>query len=217
MLVEYRPLTALFGGTFDPIHEGHLKPVSALAAQLGIRHITLLPNYIPPHRPQPEANPQQRLEMVTLAIENNPLFSVDDRELHRSSPSYTLDTLEEIRAEHDPLTPLAFIIGQDSLLTFHQWYHWTELLNYCHLLVCARPGYAQYPDNPELQHWLKQHQLKDPHCLQQHPAGYIYLADTPLLDISANDIRQRHHQGIPCDDLLPITVQHYIALQGLYR
>lgn len=79
-------LHALFGGTFDPIHYGHLRPVEALAAEVGLNRVTLLPNHVPPHRPQPEANAQQRLKMVELAIAGNPLFAVDDRELHRTTP-----------------------------------------------------------------------------------------------------------------------------------
>ena len=122
-------LTALFGGTFDPIHYGHLKPVTAMANEVGLQNVTLLPNHVPPHRPQPEANAQQRLKMVELAIQGNPLFSVDERELHRTIPSYTIDTLEEVRRERGANAPLAFIIGQDSLLTLHKWHRWEEILH----------------------------------------------------------------------------------------
>ncbi|MBK5072404.1 nicotinate-nucleotide adenylyltransferase [Budviciaceae bacterium CWB-B4] len=208
---------ALFGGTFDPIHYGHLKPVEALAQEVGLNRITLLPNHVPPHRPQPEANTQQRLEMVKLAVAGNPLFSVDERELHRLAPSYTIDTLEEIRHEQGEKIPLAFIIGQDSLLTLHYWHRWQSLLDYCHLLVCARPGYTDKLDTPELEHWLEQHRTTNIDNLKQQANGLIYLAHTPLLDISATDIRRRKHNGISLDDLLPPTVQQYIEQQGLYR
>lgn len=209
-------LLALFGGTFDPIHYGHLRPVEALAKEVGLSHIALLPNYVPPHRPQPEADEQQRLQMVKLAIEGNPLFSVDERELRRTKPSYTIDTLEEIRREQGEHRPLAFIIGQDSLLTLHHWQRWQSLLDYCHLLVCARPGYADHLDTPELEKWLNHHRIYDIAKLRQNAHGCIYLAHTPLLDISATDIRQRHHLGISDDDLLPAKVQVYIQQQGLY-
>lgn len=210
-------LHAFFGGTFDPIHYGHLRPVEALAKEVGLNQVTLLPNHVPPHRPQPEANAQQRLKMVELAIAGNPLFAVDDRELHRTSPSYTIDTLETIRKERGAALPLAFIIGQDSLLTLHKWHRWQALLEVCHLLVLARPGYNQQMDTPELQQWLEQHRVTDATQLSLRPQGAIYLADTPLLEISATEIRQRRHQGISCDDLLPRAVQRYIELQGLYR
>ncbi|VFS49278.1 nicotinate-nucleotide adenylyltransferase [Budvicia aquatica] len=205
-----------FGGTFDPIHYGHLRPVEALAQEVGLQRITLLPNHVPPHRPQPEANAQQRLHMVELAIENNPLLSVDERELHRTTPSYTIDTLEELRTERGAERPMAFIIGQDSLLTLHYWHRWQSLLDYCHLLVCGRSGYADRLDTPELERWLEQHRTTDVNALKQQPNGLIYLAHTPLLDISATDIRQRKRNGINCDDLLPENVQRYIEQQGLY-
>ncbi|WP_337262039.1 MULTISPECIES: nicotinate-nucleotide adenylyltransferase [unclassified Serratia (in: enterobacteria)] len=210
-------LHALFGGTFDPIHYGHLRPVEALAREVGLSQITLLPNHVPPHRPQPEATPQQRLKMIELAIIDNPLFAVDDRELHRTTPSYTIETLETIRQQRGTALPLAFIIGQDSLLTLHKWHRWQALLEVCHLLVLARPGYHDRMDTPELQQWLEQHRVSDARLLSQQPQGYVYLADTPLLEISATEIRQRRHQGISCDDLLPRAVQRYIELQGLYR
>lgn len=212
-----KTLQAFFGGTFDPIHYGHLRPVEALAHEVGLSQVTLLPNHVPPHRPQPEANPQQRLKMVELAIIGNPLFMVDDRELHRTTPSYTIETLETIRKQRGTTLPLAFIIGQDSLLTLHKWHRWQALLEVCHLLVLARPGYHDRMDTPELQQWLEQHRVTDAHLLSQQPQGYVYLADTPLLEISATEIRQRRRQGISCDDLLPRAVQRYIELQGLYR
>lgn len=210
-------LCALFGGTFDPIHYGHLRPVEALAQEVSLQQVILLPNHVPPHRPQPEANAQQRLKMVELAIAANPLFHVDDRELLRSTPSYTVDTLESFRSDLGGARPLAFIIGQDSLLSLPTWHRWLELLNICHLLVCARPGYAREMETPELQRWLESHRISDAAPLSQRPHGCIYLADTPLLNISATDIRQRRHQGVSCDDLLPRSVQRYIELQGLYR
>ena len=210
-------LHAFFGGTFDPIHYGHLRPVEALAQEVGLDQVTLLPNHVPPHRPQPEANAQQRLAMVELAIAGNPLFTLDDRELHRTTPSYTVETFETIRKERGAALPLAFIIGQDSLLTLHKWHRWQDLLHVCHLLVLARPGYHQQMDTPELQRWLEQHRITDATLLSRQPHGFIYLADTPLLEISATEIRQRRHQGISCDDLLPRPVQRYIELQGLYR
>lgn len=215
-LSSHEAIHALFGGTFDPIHYGHLKPVEALAKEVGLQHITLLPNHVPPHRPQPEANAQQRLKMVELAIEGSPLFSVDERELHRTAPSYTIDTLEEIRREKGDGQPLAFIIGQDSLLTLHYWHRWQSLLDVCHLLVCARPGYASRLDTPELERWLENHQTTEVDSLKRQAHGLIYLAHTPLLDISATDIRQRKHEGLSLDDLLPTPVQTYIDQQGLY-
>ncbi|WP_340609198.1 nicotinate-nucleotide adenylyltransferase [Xenorhabdus bharatensis] len=207
---------ALFGGTFDPIHYGHLRPVEALAKLAGLKQVILLPNHVPPHRPQPEATAQQRLEMVRLAVQDNPLFTVDTRELQRETPSYTVDTLKSFREEVGEQCPLAFIIGQDSLQSIHTWHRWSELLDICHLLVCSRPGYSRQLSTPEMQEWLEQHKIDTPAPLSHKSHGYIYLAETPLLDISATDIRRRHQQGLNCDDLLPPLIQNYIDSQQLY-
>ncbi len=210
-------LYALFGGTFDPIHYGHLRPVEALAQQVGLKKVTLLPNNVPPHRPQPEASAQQRVAMLRCAIADRPLFDIDTRELARETPSWTVATLEMLRAERGAKQPLAFIIGQDSLLTLAKWHRWQDLLSLCHLLVCQRPGYATRMTSPEMQQWLDDHQAHDVQQLHQLPAGRIWLADTPLLDISATEIRQRRHAGASCADLLPDAVINYIDRAGLYR
>ncbi|MBF7979927.1 MULTISPECIES: nicotinate-nucleotide adenylyltransferase [Rahnella] len=211
------PLLAFFGGTFDPIHFGHLKPVTSLAGQAGFDQVILLPNNVPPHRPQPEASSQQRLHMVELAVAGNPLFSVDSRELNVDTPSYTIETLATLRKEHGDDCPLAFIIGQDSLLTLHKWHRWGSLLDFCHLVVMARPGYQEQLDTPALQRWYDAHRVADAEKLKQKPAGFIYQANTPLLDISATEIRERRHAGLDCSDLLPSAVERYIESQGLYR
>lgn len=210
-------LMALFGGTFDPIHYGHLRPVEQLAHEIKLNQVTLLPNNVPPHRPQPEATPAQRLKMTQLAVEGNSLFSVDSRELQRDTPSYTIETLETLRKERGTEQPLAFIIGQDSLLTLYKWHRWESLLTLCHLVVLARPGYARELDTPELQRWYNAHKIEDAGQLRQRPQGCIYQANTPLLDISATEIRQRRHEGRDCSDLLPFSVERYIESQGLYR
>lgn len=176
-----------------------------------------LPNNIPPHRPQPEASSQQRLAMVRLALQPFGAFKVDTRELEKPTPSYTIETLKAFRQEIGEKQPLAFIIGQDSLLSIDTWHKWEELLDVCHLLVCARPGYQTTFTSPQMQTWLEQHQTKqqaDIHCL---PAGKIFLADTPLYNISATDIRARHKAGLDCHDLLPESVENYIKQHQLYR
>jgi len=213
---ETPALQALFGGTFDPIHFGHLRPVEALAAQLNLQQVTLLPNNVPPHRPQPEASPAQRVKMISLAIADHPLFNIDQRELNRQTPSWTIETLIDIRRERGKQQPLGFIIGQDSLLTLHKWHRWQELLDYCHLLVCKRPGYAEEMATPEQQRWLDSHRTKNISQLHQQPAGSVFLAETALWPISATEIRTRRHAGLPCDNLLPASVIRWIDQQKLY-
>lgn len=210
-------LLALFGGTFDPIHYGHLRPVAQLAKETALDQVILLPNNVPPHRPQPHASAVQRLKMIELAVENNPLFSVDSSELAVDTPSYTIVTLETLRKEHGAQRPLAFIIGQDSLLSLYKWHRWEDLLSFCHLLVMARPGYSEKLETPQLQRWYDQHRVTDPAELTKQPQGMIYQANTPLLDISATQIRQRLKERRSCTDLLPAAVERYIDSQGLYR
>jgi nicotinate-nucleotide adenylyltransferase len=209
-------LHALFGGTFDPIHFGHLRPVEALAQQTGLARVLLLPNNVPPHRPQPEASAAQRVEMLRCAIQDRPLFDIDTRELMRETPSWTVATLEALRAERGPDQPLGFIIGQDSLLNLSGWHRWQDLLSLCHLLVCKRPGYPTEMASPEMQRWLESHLAVDTAQLHQQPAGFIWLADTPLVNISATEIRQRRHAGLSCEQLLPPAVIDYIDRAGLY-
>lgn len=209
-------LTALYGGTFDPIHYGHLKPVEALAKQVALQQVTIMPNNVPPHRAQPLANSEQRKTMVELAIAGNPLFKLDDRELQRETPSYTVETLEQLRSEIGAEQPLSFIVGQDSLLSLQRWHRWETLLTLCHLLVCQRPGYSLSMNTPEEQQWLEAHQTGSVEELHNQPAGKIYLAQTPMYDISATAIRQRLEQHQTCDDLLPPAVAEFIRQHHLY-
>lgn len=213
---SHKQAIALYGGTFDPIHYGHLRPVEALCALIGLKKVIWLPNNIPPHRPQPEASSQQRLDMVRLALQPFPSFLVDTREIKKPAPSYTIETLKDFRKEIGNKQSLAFIIGQDSLLSINTWFQWEQLLDVCHLLVCARPGYrADFP-SARMEAWLKQHQTQQINDIHQLPAGKIFLADTPLYNISATDIRARHKAGLDCHDLLPQSVEEYIDKHKLY-
>lgn len=216
-MVEMNQLQALFGGTFDPVHYGHLKPVEALANLIGLSRVIIMPNNVPPHRSQPEASALQRKTMIQRAIADKPLFTLDERELQRDTPSWSSQTLQAWREEQGPTRPLAFIIGQDSLLSFPTWHRYETILDNCHLLVCRRPGYPQQMADETHQQWLEQHlthRIDDLHAL---PAGKIFLAETPWLNISATLIRERLSHGEACDDLLPESVLDYIKQQGLYR
>lgn len=210
-------LQALYGGTFDPVHYGHLKPVEILANLIGLQRVTIMPNNVPPHRPQPEATSEQRKEMLALAIADKPLFRLDERELRRDTPSWTSQTLQEWRAEQGPDQPLAFIIGQDSLLNFPTWHKYETILGNSHLLVCRRPGYLLTMREAQYQQWLEDHLTDNVEDLHNQPAGKIYLAETPWFDISATVIRERLQQGLACDDLLPAPVLAYIHTHGLYQ
>lgn len=210
-------ILALYGGTFDPIHQAHINTVKAMAAEAGLEQVILLPNNVPPHRPQPKADAKQRLMMARLAVSGDPLFRVDDRELHRDALSYTVETLRQYRSEIGSRRPLAFIIGQDSLLSIDTWHEWDKILTLCHILVCKRPGYTLDFPSERLADWFVQHLITTPDSLHKRPSGYIFLADTPLFPISATNIRERLKNGEDCRDQLAPAVQDYILEQGLYR
>ncbi|MGL5345301.1 MAG: nicotinate-nucleotide adenylyltransferase [Plesiomonas sp.] len=210
------PLIGLYGGTFDPIHRGHIEPVSALATEIGLTQVRLLPNNLPPHRPQPHANAQQRADMVALVCQQYPLFVPDLRELAHSNPSYTINTLEDIRQEIGAEQPLAFIIGQDSLLSLPTWHRWQALLGVAHLIVCMRPHYQPLPDDPDFRQWITQHRTTRPMDLHQQPQGALYFAQTPQVDISATQIRAQLQQGQRCDQQLTASVAAYIRQNRLY-
>ncbi|WP_061708340.1 nicotinate-nucleotide adenylyltransferase [Pseudenterobacter timonensis] len=216
-MVDMNTLQAIYGGTFDPVHYGHLKPVEILANLIGLQRVIIMPNNVPPHRPQPEATPAQRKYMLALAIADKPLFTLDERELKRDTPSWTSQTLAEWRAEEGPDRPLAFIIGQDSLLNLPSWHRYETILDNSHLLVCRRPGYPLLMKEEQHQRWLDEHLTHNVEDLHTRPAGKIYLAETPWFDISATIIRERLQQGLSCDALLPPTVLDYIHAQGLYQ
>ncbi|MGF6269376.1 nicotinate-nucleotide adenylyltransferase [Enterobacter sp. RHB15-C17] len=216
-MVDMSSLQALYGGTFDPVHYGHLKPVEILANLIGLQRVIIMPNNVPPHRPQPEATSEQRKEMLALAIADKPLFQLDERELRRDTPSYTSQTLQEWRAERGPTQPLGFIIGQDSLLNFPSWHQYETILQNSHLIVCRRPGYPLTMKEEQHQAWLDTHLTNDVEDLHTLPAGKIYLAETPWFDISATLIRERLQQDLSCDDMLPAPVLNYIHQHGLYQ
>ena len=216
-MADMKSLQALFGGTFDPVHYGHLKPVETLANLIGLSRVIMMPNNVPPHRPQPEATSAQRKTMLELAIADKPLFTLDERELQRDTPSYTAQTLKEWREEQGPDAPLGFIIGQDSLLTFPSWHDYETILDNTHLIVCRRPGYPLEMAQEQHQRWLEAHLTHTPDDLHHLPAGKIYLAETPWFNISATIVRERLEKGESCGDLMPEAVLDYINPHGLYR
>ncbi len=134
----------IFGGTFDPIHIGHVKSIDAVATWLHLDKVLIIPAHIPPHKTDsnitPKATSAQRATMVELAIADKPLFYCDRRELNRNGPSFTIDTLKELKATY-PNQPLYFVIGMDSLQTFTTWHKYKEILSLCHLVVNTRPNY----------------------------------------------------------------------------
>lgn len=210
-----KPAIGLLGGTFDPVHFGHLRPALDLLHKLNLDHITLIPNHQPPHRDAPGATSAQRLAMINLAIANCPELAVDDREMQQDKLSYTVDTLVQLRKEL-PDTPLCFLMGMDSLLSFTRWHRWQDILRFCHLVVSYRPGWHP-PESGETAELLKQRQVTDPALLHQRLAGNILLSKQTELAISSSQIRELTGKGLSSQYLLPDPVRDYINAANLYR
>lgn len=205
----------LLGGTFDPIHIGHLRPAIEARDAIGLAEIRLIPNNIPPHRANPFCSSEQRLAMVKLAAAENAGFVVDERELRRDTPSWTIDTLIELR-QALPDTPLCFLMGMDSLLGLPGWHRWQELLDHAHLVVSVRPGWQ--PDYPrEVAELLARHHTMDATALHRRLAGHIWLADNQPIELSATRLRALLAAGEDPRYLLPPSVADYIRQQGLYQ
>lgn len=207
-------MIGLLGGTFDPIHFGHLRAAEELGERYGLDQVRLLPCR-PGHRHSPIAPEAERLAMTRLAAAGNPRLVVDDRDLRRAGPTYSIDTLRELRAEFGD-TPLVLIMGMDAFAGLPGWKDWRRLIELAHLLVAHRPG-GHAALVPELQTFLSEHQSTDPKALADSPAGRVSLAPLTALDISATRIRALLAAGQSPRYLLPEPVLEHIERLGLYR
>lgn len=214
--IDGNNVLGVFGGTFDPIHKGHIFPALDAAKWLGLNKLLLLPAHIPPHKSAAQAESKHREAMVNLVCLNNPLFKLDNRELIAKQTSYTIHTLENIKKEH-PNTSLLFFIGMDSLLSFTTWRQWEKILTLSHLIVFTRPGYNLSKLNLDTQILLKQKQVEHPQDLFQRQAGSIILHSNKTFDISSTEIRKRLSINKKIDDLCPTYIEQYIETHQLYR
>lgn len=203
----------ILGGTFDPIHFGHLRTALELVQALDLVEVRLVPCYQPVHRKLPTATPEQRLAMVRAAISDEPLLKVDSSEIERKGPSYTVDTLEIFRKE-TPRTPLVLIIGIDALLGFTSWHRWEDILKLAHLCVVHRPHY-QLPTTGLVAELLKK-RLNNHAAPRETLSGTIILHPVTPLEISATDIRKQIATGKNPRYLLPDTVYEYIKKHRVY-
>jgi nicotinate-nucleotide adenylyltransferase len=215
-LPEAGPL-GVFGGTFDPIHYGHLRLAETAREALGLTRVRLIPAGQPPHRATPGAAGAHRLAMARLAAASNPAFEVDPAEVEAAQASYTILSLERLRAELGPRRPLVLLLGVDAFLGLPTWRRWTELFDFAHLAVANRPGYslggAAMP--AALAEQVSRRQAA-PDTLGAAPAGrLVQFAMTPLA-ISATDIRARCAAGQSLRYLLPPPVVDYISRHQLY-
>lgn len=211
----------IFGGTFDPVHYGHLRLAEELAETARLSEVRFIPSGTPPHRTAPGASAADRVDMARLAIAGNPRFSVDDREARRAGPGYTYDTLTELRAECGASQPLALLLGADAFLELATWHRWRGLFDLAHVIVAYRPGFpidtwqSRMPE-PLAHEYAARHMLQ-PLAVHLAPAGGIAAVSMTGLDISATFVRNAVRAGTSARYLLPDSVLDYIESRGLYR
>jgi len=204
----------IFGGTFDPIHYGHLRTAFEMLQALRFSEVRFMPCGNPPHRTTPYADARLRLEMVRVATAGQAGFVVDDRELQRAGPSYSVDTLAALRKEFST-RPIGLIIGMDAFLGLPKWYHWREILALAHIIVAHRPGWRA-PDMGPLGELLADrgtHRIDD---LHNAGSGLIYIHDVTQLEISSSEIRELVAMGRDPRFLLPDAVREVISASGCY-
>ena len=209
----------ILGGTFDPIHYGHLRLAEEMLELAGLRQIRFIPTGVPPHRDAPQVSAQHRSAMVRLAIADQQAFMLDDREAKCATPCYTVNTLRELRGELGAPQPLCLLMGGDAFLQLHTWHEWERLFDLAHIVVGYRPGFTLeeriHTATPALrQHY--QQRLCAADALSKHPAGGVVELAIPKLEISATLIRSRVAEHRTIRYLLPNAVADYIHQHHLY-
>ncbi|MFT5396315.1 MAG: nicotinate-nucleotide adenylyltransferase [Gammaproteobacteria bacterium] len=209
------PLIGILGGTFDPIHNGHIRLALEAKEQLSLDHVRLIPLNFPPHRSKPIASAVHRRTMIELAISNKQDLCIDLRELDSDEISYSVNTLKSLRQEFTD-DALCIILGRDAFNKIDTWKDWEELLDYAHIIVANRPGESDEPGSQDLEQWVKQHQSSQLESLKENPSGTIYFIEIPMLDISSSMIRQKYLEHENIDTLLPPSILTYIKDNHLY-
>jgi nicotinate-nucleotide adenylyltransferase len=204
----------IFGGTFDPIHFGHLRAAFELTELLGLEKVLFVPAADPPHRGSPLADAATRLAMVRAALEDEEEFVVDEREIGRPGPSYTVLTLEELRREHGDRS-LVLMLGMDAFLGLPTWHRWSELLGLAHVAVAHRPG-ARLPSTGELGRLLGERRAGGRDEIRATPCGRIFVHPGTQLDISSTDLREALRAGRDPRYLMPEPVRRMINATGIY-
>ncbi|MEL7298153.1 MAG: nicotinate-nucleotide adenylyltransferase [Pseudomonadota bacterium] len=204
----------IFGGTFDPVHIGHLRSAYELLHGLELHEVRFMPCGNPPHRATPKAPAEVRLQMVQSAVEMEPGFVVDDREIRRPGLSYTVDTLRSLR-EDLPAHPLCLIVGMDAFLSLPKWYQWREIFRLAHIVVAHRPGW-QAPTDGALGDLLRDRGTELIADLRKALAGAIYIHEVTQLEISSTSIRRLIRAGHDPRYLMPESVRRIVASAGCY-
>jgi nicotinate-nucleotide adenylyltransferase len=208
-------MLGILGGTFDPIHHGHLRTALDVAEAVGLDEVRLIPLRHAVHRGQPETPAALRLAMVQAAIAGEPRFVADDREIRRDAPSYTLHTLQSLRAERGTVEPICVLVGGDAFAEFLTWHRPHDILGLAHLVVMQRPG-EPVAEDPALRALVERRRAPDGAELQTRPSGRILFQAVTQLAISATDIRARLRAGRSVRYLVPDAVADIIGREGLY-
>ena len=206
------------GGTFNPIHLGHLHMAKALVEALQLSEVRFIPSANPPHRNTPETSAIDRVAMVSIAIAGNPQFVLDTLELDRIGYSYTIDTLISLRSTLGDQVALSWLMGSDAFLGLNTWHRWQELLEYCHIMIVQRPHSPLNTEQlaEELRALLLNHKCNDVKELAGKKAGLIHIQEVAALDISSTQIRAMLHSSGDVSTLLPAKVLEYIHSNQLY-
>lgn len=207
---------AIFGGTFDPVHLGHVGICEAIQSQFHFDSFYFLPCKIPTIKNPALASAEQRITMLRLALKNKPHFELDLREIARDTPSYMVDTLSSYRSEY-PQDSITLIIGYDALLSLPNWHQWNKLLELANLLVVNREPFANQSMPQPIQQLLNTHQNDTVKSLFNSQAGKIVLFDAGYYDISSTEIKKRIKNKQDVDALLAKDVQEYIREWGLFQ
>ena len=207
-------MIGIFGGTFDPIHYGHLRTALELTQQIGLTRVHFVPCASPPHRAAPMIDGKLRLRMVQAAIQGEPGFVADDRELTRPGLSYTVDTLASFRAEF-PTAPLCFLLGMDAFLNLPYWHRWRELLDLAHIVVAQRPGWESPTGGMLGELWLERRTIQAGE-LKASRAGRIHMQPVTQLEISSTDLRASLRARVDPKFLMPDSVRQIILETECY-
>jgi len=210
-------MLGILGGTFNPIHNGHLHLAERLQQTLGFEAVRFMPAAIPALKDIPSVSAEQRAEMVKLAIINHPTFEIDTRELERAGPSYTIDSLISLRKELGDKVSICWLIGSDAFAKLNTWHRWNELLNHCHFVVVKRPDSEELNWSSEVDALIVAHQTNDVNALKKSASGKILIQEIEALDISSTQIRQHIASKEDLGNLIPSNVINYIQKYHLYE
>jgi nicotinate-nucleotide adenylyltransferase len=210
----------LFGGTFNPVHWGHLRTALEIKKALRLTRMLLVPCGSPPHREQPDVNSETRLAMLKAAVTGYSELEIDDRELKRTGPSYTVDTLQSLHNEM-PEQSFVLCVGVDAFLQFNTWHRWQDIFNLAHIVIAHRPGWSMESIADKapkaLQTEIEQRYISNPEQLNQNNSGLILELKVTQIDISSSDIRQRIINNEPISELVPEAVVEIIQQHNLYK